>query len=125
MRQQMKTSSIPDVSNKDIYTAINTLFGSELDYEVVGVGNTVTSQYPKAGETAVKGAKIKIYVETQDTKNVLAVPNIMGMTIEEAKAALGEDFVLQGSGSGKITSQIPRSGTKIEKNSQVIVKTTE
>ena len=122
---EVKTSSIPDVSNKDIYTAINTLFGSELDYEVVGVGNTVTSQYPKAGETAVKGAKIKIYVETQDTKNVLAVPNIMGMTIEEAKAALGEDFVLQGSGSGKITSQIPRSGTKIEKNSQVIVKTTE
>ncbi len=124
-KDEVKTSSIPDVTNKDIYTAINKLFGSELDYEIIGVGNTVTSQYPKAGETAAKGAKIKLYVETQNPTEVIAVPNVMGMTIDKAKETLGENFVLQGSGSGKITSQIPRSGTKIEKNSQVIVKTTE
>lgn len=124
-KDEVKTSNVPDVSNKDIYTAIQTLFNTELDYEIVGIGNTVTSQYPKAGEIATKGAKIKLYTEAKDSTNVLVVPNIMGMTIDEAKEVLGDDFVLQNSGMGKITSQIPREGTKIEKNSQVIVKTTE
>ena len=125
VKDEIKTSSVPDVSNQDIYTAINAMFNNKLDYEIVGVGNTVISQYPKAGETATKGTKVKLYTDTKDATNVIAVPNIMGMTIEEAKKALDGKFVLQGSEKGKITSQIPRGGTKIEKNSQVIVKTTE
>lgn len=124
-KDEIKTSSVPNVSNQDIYKAINTLFNNKLDYEIIGIGNTVTSQYPKAGETATKGTKIKLYTEAKDAEDVIAVPNIMGMTIEEAKKAVDGKFVLQGSDKGKITSQIPRGGTKIEKNSQVIVKTTE
>ena len=125
VQDEVKTSTVPNVSNKDIYSAINELVTHHLDYEIVGVGNTVTSQYPKADETAAKGLKVKLYVSAEDTNNVKAVPNIMGMTLDEAKEALGEDFTLEGSGKGKIISQVPRGGTKIELNSKVIVKVSE
>lgn len=120
------TTKVPDILGQDIYTAINKLEAQELDYEIVGVGNTVTQQYPKAETTVSKGASIKLYVETENKGSVLEVPDLTGMTIEEAKVAVENQFTVVGdNGQNPIISQKPKAGTKIEKNSQVIVKTTE
>lgn len=120
-----QTSEVPNVTGMSIYEAVNKLEQKELDYEIVGIGSKVTAQYPKSGVQKTKGTSVKLYTESTDLENIEEVPELIGMTVEEAKALLSGTFNVKGTGNGKIISQVPKAGTKIEKNSQVIVKTGE
>ena len=62
---------------------------------------------------------------TDSPGDLLEVPVLMGKTVEEAKALVGENFKIQSDGAGIIQSQIPKAGTKIGKGNKIIVKTTE
>lgn len=114
---------VPDVTNTDLYTSIERLSAEELVYETVGVGTKVTGQYPVAGTKMPKSGTIKIYLETDAPNEIATVPDLSGLTIAEANTQLDGLFKLKASGSGKIISQIPKAGTKIEKNSEIIVQT--
>lgn len=116
-------SVVPDIMNTTIYDAVSRLEKEGLVYETIGVGKTVTNQYPVPGTKIPKGASVKIYLETQTPESIIEIPNLVGMTTEEAKVLIGEDFKLKAASGGKIISQVPKAGTKIEKNSEIIVQT--
>lgn len=116
---------VPDVAGKDIYTAISSLEQNEFNYDIVGVGNTVTSQYPKAGSSKQSGSTVKLYTSSENVENVVEVPNLIGLTLEEAKTLVDGIFKLQANGSGVVASQIPKAGCKIDKDSKIIVTTSQ
>lgn len=118
-------TTVPDVSNKSIYEAVKLLEQNELDYEAVGVGTSVIDQTPKAESLWSKGGRVKLYLTTNQMDQIEEVPDLVGKTIEEAEALIKGNFIIEGNGSGSILSQMPKAGTKIEKNNKIIVKTTE
>lgn len=108
-------SVVPDVSNKNIYEAVEILKQNELDYEFVGVGSEVIDQAPKAQALWNKGGSVKLYLKTNQMDQIEEVPDLIGKTIEEAQTLVEGKFVIEGAISGSISSQMPKAGTKIEK----------
>lgn len=117
--------TVPDVQNKTLYEAVATLKSKGLSYQVLGSGITVTKQYPSANREIAKGGSVKLYTTTQQPEQLKEVPSLIGNTIEEAKALVAGDFTIEGTGSGKITSQLPSAGSKIEAKNKIIVQTAE
>lgn len=93
-------------------------------YEIVGNGKTVISQTPSANESFLY-ANSKVILYTDDKKLLYAVvPNVVGMTIEEANKIItnsGLNIRIKNSAiSGKsatVISQSLTSGSAVEKNS--------
>lgn len=117
--------SVPDLSGKDLYGAIDTLKAQGFNYDVLGSGVKVSDQYPQAGSDWSKTGTVVIYTETETPGDLVEVPELLGKTIEEAKTLVGSNFTLEGSGSGTIKTQVPSAGYKIEKNHKIIVQTSE
>jgi len=120
-------SSVPDLTNMDIYKASELLDKASLQYEIIGVGKKITSQYPNHQINLPKGSVVKLYVETETPESIIKTPNLVGLTIEAAKAKLLVDgeMTISGASQGTIIKQMPKAGHKLEKNSQVVVKTSE
>ena len=120
-----KIASVPDVSGKDIYEAINLLQNHGFSYSILGNGIKVNDQYPPAQSDWGKNKSVTLITTTDSPGDLLEVPELLGKTVEEAKALVGNNFKIQSSSTGIIKSQIPKAGTKIEKGNKIIVKTTE
>ena len=120
-----KVASVPDVSGKDIYEAISLLNSHGFDYSILGNGVKVDGQYPPAQSDWRKNGSVTLMTTTDSPGDLLEVPVLMGKTVEEAKALVGENFKIQSDGAGIIQSQIPKAGTKIGKGNKIILKTTE
>lgn len=118
-------SVVPDFTNKSIYDAVNMLVHEQLDYETIGVGKKVVSQYPAPGTKLPKQSVVKFYLETDKPDLIREVPDLKGLTVEQATTLVGDDFKISASKNGKIESQTPKKGIKIEKGSQIIVQTVE
>lgn len=71
-------SVVPDVSNKNIYEAVEILKQNELDYEFVGVGSEVIDQAPKAQALWNKGGSVKLYLKTNQMDQIEEVPDLIG-----------------------------------------------
>ncbi|ONI42239.1 hypothetical protein AN396_01950 [Candidatus Epulonipiscium fishelsonii] len=115
--------TIPNLVEKDIYTAIETLNEKDLNYNVKGGGNIIFEQYPPAGTNLPQNFKVTLYTDTDKPNELINVPYLIGLSIEDAKEILGESLKIEGAISGEISSQIPKANTKIEKNSKIIVQT--
>jgi beta-lactam-binding protein with PASTA domain/tRNA A-37 threonylcarbamoyl transferase component Bud32 len=83
------TSSVPDVGGKVPADALSLLrgagFAPEITYNVdpTNAGGTVTAQQPAPGSSAKRGSKVAIFIGVPGT-----VPDVAGMTLDDAKAAL-------------------------------------
>ncbi|MBP3887166.1 MAG: PASTA domain-containing protein [Cellulosilyticum sp.] len=120
-----ETFTAPDLVGKNIYEAINTLRTLGVEYNVIGTGKTIDKQYPEAGATWRKDGTVTLYAKTETPDQLVEVPDLLGMTIADAKALVGDYFTIQGSGQGVIQHQIPTSGYKIEKGNKIIIETSE
>lgn len=70
-----------------------------LTYEVVGSGSTVVSQSPTTGTSVAKGGKVLLYTEQTTTRDLVTVPNLIGMTASQANETLsyyGLNYALMG-----------------------------
>lgn len=126
--QQMadeKMSNVPNLINMDIYKANELLDKAGLEYEVIGVGKKIISQYPNDEINLPKDSKVKLYVQTETPDSIIQVPNLVGLTIEDAKLLVGKEFTVSGANFGTIIKQVPKAGHKVEKNSPIVVKTSE
>ena len=85
----------------------------------------MNEQYPEAGEKWGIGDKVILYTKTDQPDTLVEVPNLIDKTMEEATELVEGNFTIEGTGSGKITKQIPEAGTKIEKNNKIIVQISE
>lgn len=116
-------SVVPSVTELDVTDGIKRLEAENLNYEVIGVGNKIINQYPTAGTKLPYENTVKIYLEAENAENIIAVPELVGLSSQDAQAMVKDLFVLEGNLDGEITHQIPKAGTKIEKGHKIFVQT--
>lgn len=120
---EMETTAVSNVENKTIAEARKIL--EKQGFECITDGNDdeiVTDQMPVAGTALIEGSIIKLYTESSDTRMSQTVPNLKGMSLSEAKAALNnKNLNIKYTGSGKVTSQDIISGTKVEEGTVINV----
>lgn len=56
--EEVQKITVPDFTGMTVQEAKQILYESEIDYEIQGEGETITSQFPKAGEEINKNTKI-------------------------------------------------------------------
>lgn len=120
-----QTVTVGDYTGSAIYDVIGDLDGKGLNYKVVGTGNTVSNQVPKANTTVDVGSEIILYVEKSvEDAGTMPVPNVVGKTYGDAEKALQDaGFVIafEGEQSGVVLSQEPKYGVSVAKGSEVMV----
>lgn len=116
---------VPQVTNQTIYEAIAHLNTTSLNYKILGSGIQVVEQYPSAGSIWDKEGNVTLYTKTQQPERLVEVPNLIGQTIEDARLMVGDKLKIAGEGKGKIISQFPNPGYKIEMGNKIIIQTSE
>ncbi len=81
------STSTPNVTDKDLDTAISMINNSSLDYKVVGKGSTVLTQIPTAGSTIPKEGTVVLYTDETSLEKSTLVPSFVGMTLTQASQA--------------------------------------
>lgn len=87
---------VPDVYGYEYTSADAVIRSKGLDTTVVKEKSedveigTVIKTYPAKGEMVAAGSMITIYVATSEEVEPVSVPNLIGMTIAQARAALAE-----------------------------------
>ncbi|NCC16212.1 MAG: PASTA domain-containing protein [Clostridia bacterium] len=121
-----ETIKLPDYVGSSAYDVVTDLDAKELTYKVVGTGNTITNQVPKAGETVEKGSEIILYVEKSSSDaGAVSVPNVVGKTYSDATSILTEagfEVVFEGDTDGVVSFQEPKYGVSVEKGGEVKIK---
>ena len=81
-------TTVPYIIGSNGLAAITTLNTYGLEYEFVGDENgKVTATTPGAGYTIPKGGKVVVYMDDSEKKTTV-VPDVYGMTVEQANAAI-------------------------------------
>ncbi|MCM1054322.1 MAG: penicillin-binding transpeptidase domain-containing protein [Bacteroides sp.] len=81
-------TTVPYILGSHGLNAISTLKKCGLNYEFIGDENgTVVSTVPGASLTIPKGGTVVIYMDDSE-KKISVVPNVIGMTVEQANAAI-------------------------------------
>ena len=120
--ENSKVVMVPELVNKDIYSAVKSLESKGLDYEFVGIGSKIVNQAPKSGADWHKGGSVKIYLEPENMEEIETVPELIGKTYEEAQELVKDKYTIEGAIEGKIEYQFPPPGIKIEKGNKIIIK---
>ena len=120
------TAEIPLLQDATIENAQATLEQMGLTYEVVGSGSTVVSQSPTTGTSVAKGGKVLLYTEQTTTRDLVTVPNLIGMTASQANETLsyyGLNYALMGASASSegalVKSQSVREGTQLQRGSSI------
>ena len=119
----LQTTSLPDVQTKTVAQAKKILenAGFKCDTEASSE-SVVVEQVPKPGTPLIKGALIKLYTSQDTERNSVEVPNVKGLTGVKAKNNLiYKKLNVKIIGSGKVISQDPIPGTKVEEGSVVTI----
>ena len=120
---EMETTSVSNVENKTVAEARKIL--EKQGFECITDGNDdeiVSDQMPVAGTALIEDSIIKLYTENSDTRVSQTVPNLKGMSLSEAKAALNnKNLNIKYTGTGKVTSQDIIAGTKVEEGTIINV----
>lgn len=105
-----KKATVPDVTNKTLTEAKKTLenLGFKVISEDTEKSNSVlvTEQVPPKNSSIIEGGIVVLYTEENTIRTSITVPNLIGMTLSEAKSALSsKNLNIFYSGSGKVVSQ--------------------
>ena len=123
--------SVPEVVDKTRDEALQKLSTDGFNANIVGEGNTVVKQVPKAGTRLQKGSTVIVYTTDTEPQTVV-VPSVSGQTILQANGSVvsaGLNFKI--SGAGRMTTdagptvavkQDPEAGTVVERGSVVYVE---
>ena len=111
------STTVPNAVESDIETAKSIL--KERGFEnvrVAGDGETVTAQLPPAGAKVTTSSRIVLYTEGDAPEDMVIVPNVLGMSPEQANIALANSgFYLAPSGAlGSTASTIRAASQSIE-----------
>ena len=121
-----KTVKMPDYVGSSTYHVTMDLEGRGLNYKVVGTGNSITNQVPKAGTEVEVGSEVILYVaKSEEDSGTVKVPDVMGKSYSEAVSALsdeGFEVVFEGEiGNSVVTAQDPKYGVSVDKGSEVTI----
>ena len=123
----VKTETIPDVTNKTLTEAKKALenLGFKVICEDTKNSNSVlvTEQVPQKGIKVLEGATVVLYTEENAIRTSVTVPNLMGLTLSEAKQKVSEkNLNISYSGNGKVVSQNIAEGVSIEQGTIITIK---
>lgn len=121
-------TTVPYVIGYNGLAAITTLNSKGLKYEFVGDENgTVVKTVPGASNTIPKNGTVVVYMDDSEKKTA-TVPNVIGMTVQQANAAItaaGLNISLSGGAiendSAKAVSQSIEAGTEAYRGAVVQV----
>ena len=131
-QDEMTKSDIlmPEVTGMALEDAKKTITGASLKYQVIGDGDTVIDQTPKAGIGLSSGAVGVLYTRAGALTRV-QVPDLTGMSSVDCNIALancGLNFKVSGPGQTdtagitRAVSQDPAPGTEVDAGSLVYVQ---
>lgn len=98
---------IPDVRTMELTEAKKAVVDKKLNVQVRGDGNTVVDQLPKPGTMLNEDSTVILYTEEIDKTNTVTVPNLEGMSVDNAKYTLemrGLNFEIVGAGHSEVSS---------------------
>ncbi len=128
--ESLKDSSIvPDLRNQELDLAKEVLNYLKLKYEITGEiqSGYIVNQDPMPGELIKEDTVIKLTLGeeiTQEKEEVVTVPNVMDMTVQQANETLsrvGLKLAITGAG-GVSTQQSPLAGEQVQKGSEIVVE---
>jgi len=116
-----KPIGIPNLSGMTAEEAKKILADKGLNAIIIGDGKTVEEQLPVKGETYLKGEKVILKTNGKET-----VPNMKGWSLRDVlKVADLNKLKLESSGSGYVSSQSIKAGSKVKENDKLTVKLKE
>lgn len=127
---QSVSVTVPDLRELSVLVAKESIDSKRLNIKVVGGGDTVLDQLPKPGVNIGENSTIIVYTETRDENKKVAVPDLIGLTVSQAKKRLGDaglNFEIAGAGltasegAVSVKQSIP-AGTLVEPASVVSVE---
>ena len=120
--------SVPMLIGKDLAEASESLKNAELRFRTIGQGIYVTEQLPRAGSQIAKGTEMILYLDAMPSEDIEYMPDIGGMSYEEARDALSYYGIyisskspVTDSANQKISSQSISPGTGIDHGSIIEV----
>lgn len=120
-----ETVKVGDYTGSVIYDVVGDLDGKGLQYKVIGTGNTVTNQVPKADTTVDVGSEILLYVtKSEEDLGTTGVPDVVGKSYSQAEKELqqsGFTVAFEGDREGIVVSQNPKYGVSVEDGSEVVL----
>ncbi len=122
---------VPDVKGLSRDNAIKNLKNEDLNYRIVGEGETVKNQTPKTGSMLSAGSVVILYTEDSTSQKV-TVPDVTNLSLAEAQARLAEhrlNMAVTGAGatgnSSNLTvanSQTPPAGAEVDEGAVIEVE---
>lgn len=108
------------------------LAAKSLTYVVKGTGDRVTAQIPSAGMELPGNSTVILYMGEEAPTDTVKVPNLMGMTVSQANAAIvNSGLYLQSKGTDAtggtvtVTSQSIAAGTEVPRGTTITVEFTD
>lgn len=115
--------TVPNLKGKTVSEATKTLEGLGLKVSTSAQATEIINvQNPVGGAQLIKGGVVKLYTQEHSEKAKTTVPNLKGVTFEQAKNMLNsKNLNISYSGSGIVIAQDPTANTEIEEGSIVSV----
>ena len=122
----INTITLPNVTNKTVTEAKKIIDAAGFKSKILVSGDEnsllVKSQVPVAGTQLIKGATILLYSEENDTRTSVTVPDLRGMSAEEATNTLkAKNLNISISGKGYVTSQDYSKDSTVEEGTVISV----
>ena len=118
-----QTINTPDVVNKTVAEAQKILQSAGLEYSTnASADDIVKEQVPPKGTALTEGGIVKLYVEGNDERVSQTVPDLKGVTFEQAKIMLkAKNLNIASTGSGIVIAQDPIAGTSVDEGTVINV----
>lgn len=128
--------SVPDVVGRTQEEAVAKIKAANLKYEIVEIVDDETAQgyvketFPKADQSVPINSVVQIYVSSGPAEKETTVPNLLGLTVDEAKDELEKyNLVLDekqtseenSATKGTIIKQSPLYNSKVEEGTKVSI----
>ena len=79
---------MPMAVGQSLHDAAELIKDAGLRYRTIGNGNTVTRQLPAAGSAIAEGSEIILYLDAEISQDTETVPDLTGMSYDEARDTL-------------------------------------
>lgn len=118
-----ETINTPDVTNKTVAEAQKMLQQAGLEYNTnASADDIVKEQVPPKGTQLTPGGIVKLYKEGNDDRVSQSVPDLKGVTFEQAKIMLkAKNLNIASTGSGIVIAQDPQAGTSVDEGTVINV----
>lgn len=81
--------TVKDYTNSNLKSTVNELISEGIDFQILGSGDSIKSQSPAPGtKLDAKPTKILLNAEIKNKTKLVPVPNVVGLSVENAKVML-------------------------------------